>query len=143
MARRGSTDREDLARIVTLVGGSTLVLTASLVGVLALINGAPVGSRLPGYVLAMAVAFVVAVFLTEQHMNDSGRIIAKAGAIAFGMFVVVTLCSEGVIYVVEDPDGILASQLLLYFLAAGLIGTGLGYWGVRHWQEFVAAGSRL
>lgn len=144
MAHRGSTDTEYLARVGVLVGACTLVLTASFVGVLALINGSPgLGARLPAYVLAMAVAFVATVLFTEQRVSDGLDIIATAGAVALGAFVVVTLGSEGVIYAVEDPDGVLASQLLLYFLAAGLIGAGLGYWGVRHWQELVASGSRL
>jgi hypothetical protein len=41
-----------------------------------------------------------------------------------------------VIYAVTDPDEIVASQVLVYFVAAALICTGVGVWGLRHWREF-------
>lgn len=132
------------ARAAVLVVACTLVLTASFVGVLALIDGSPdFGSRLPVYVLAMAVAFVAAVFLAERRTASGRDILVTAAGVALAVFVLIALGGEGIVYAVRYPDRVIASDLLLYFVAAGLIGTGLGYWGVRHWREFAASGSRL
>lgn len=144
MAHRGANDGPYLGRIVVLVGGCTLVLTASFVGVLALVDGVrEMGSRLPAYVVAMAVAFVATVVVAEHHTTDGRDIITQAAAVALAMFVVALLGGEGVVYALGAPDRVLASQLLLYFLSAGLIGTGLGYWGMRHWRELLASGPGL
>jgi high-affinity Fe2+/Pb2+ permease len=73
----------------------------------------------------------------EAQSYDGPTIITLAGATALGTFVAVTLGGEGLVYAVRNPQQVVASQFLLYFLAAGLIGTGLGYWGINHWQELV------
>jgi len=137
-------DRRRAARLGGVVLVSTLVLTAAFVGVLALVSGGNdgVGGRLPVYVLAMAVAFVGFVVLVEQRLDarpgpiDGRRVLGTAGAFALTVLLAVSLSGEGVVYAVRNPDRVVASEVFLYFLAAGLVGTGLGYWGLRHWQEF-------
>ena len=137
-------DRGRAARLGGVVLASTLVLTAAFVGVLALVNGGNdgVGGRLPIYVLAMAVAFVAFLFAAEQRLErrsrsvDGRRVIVTAGGFAVTVLLAVALSGEGVVYAVRNPDQVVASEVSLYFLAAGLIGTGLGYWGLRHWREF-------
>jgi hypothetical protein len=137
-------DRGRAARLGGVVLASTLVLTAAFVGVLALVSGGNegVGGRLPAYVLAMAVAFVGFVVAAEQRFDgrsrsvDGRRVLVTAGAFALTVLVTVSLSGEGVVYAVRNPDQVVASEVSLYFLAAGLIGTGLGYWGLRHWREF-------
>ena len=139
-------NRGRAARLGGVVLASTLVLTAAFVGVLALVSGGNdgVGGRLPGYVLAMAVAFVGFVVAAEQRIDDrpgpvdGRRVIVTAGGFALTVFVTVALSGEGVVYALRNPGRVVASEVFLYFLAAGLIGTGLGYWGLRHWREFAA-----
>lgn len=139
-------DREAALRLAALVGGGTLVLTASIVGLLALADGGSPGlsARLPVYVLAGAVAFVAGLLLIEVRYEgraDATAIVGTAGAIAITVLVVVALSGEGVVYAAANPDRVLVSQNLLYFLAAGLVGTGLAYWAVRHWREFTGGGA--
>jgi high-affinity Fe2+/Pb2+ permease len=57
-------------------------------------------------------------------------------AIAVAVFVTVTLSGEGLVYAAANPAEVLVSRTLLYFLAAGLVGTGVAYWALRHWREF-------
>jgi hypothetical protein len=132
-------------RLGAVVLASTLVLTTAFVGVLAVVSGGNdgLGGRLPAYVLVMAVAFVGFVVLAEQRLGTGGgvdgrRVIVTAGGVALTVLVTVALSGEGVVYAVRNPEGVVASEVFLYFLAAGLIGTGLGYWGLRHWREFAA-----
>jgi len=140
-ARARRFDRESLARAGALVAGCTLVLTASFVGLVALLSAqAPgVGTRLPLYVLGTAGAFVGSILVLETRRSDGETIIAGAGAVAVGTFVFATLSGEGVVYAMQNPGQLVASQLIFYFLAAGMIGTGLGYWGIQHWQELAVA----
>lgn len=135
-------DRERVARLVGVVVVSTLVLTATFIGVVGLLSGgnADIGTRLPFYVLTMAVGFVGVVVLSEQRYGqraDGRSILATAGGVALAVFVVVALAGEGLVFASDNPGEVVLSELFLYFLAAGLIGTGLGYWGLRHWREFV------
>lgn len=135
---QGDIEREFLLRAGLLVLGSTLVLTASFVGLVALLVGeaSQVGTRLPYYVLAMAVAFVVAIFLLDDDRTDGVTVFLASVGISFAAFAVTSLAGEGLTYAVNQPAAVLANNLLVYFLAAGLIGTGLGFWGLRHWREF-------
>lgn len=130
-------DREALARAGALVAGCTLVLTASFVGLVALVSGAAVGvvDRLPLYVLGMASAFVGAIVVFEMEGEDGGRVLLIAGALALTTFLVTLLSGEGIVHALRHPGQVIASQLLLYLLAAGMIATGLGYWVGQHWQE--------
>jgi hypothetical protein len=137
-ARARQYDTESLARAGALVAACTLVLTASFVGLVALLTGsAPgVGGRLPLYVLGTAGAFVTAIVFLETKRLDGERIITAAASLALGTFVVATLSGEGVMYVVRNPGELVASQMAFYFLAAGMIATGVGYWAINHWDEF-------
>jgi mannitol-specific phosphotransferase system IIBC component len=137
MARRRRLDAESLGRAGVLVAGCTLVLTASFLGLGALVAGEATGlsDRLPVYVLGMATAFVGSVLIAETRGLDGRSVIGAAGATALGTFVILTLGGEGVLHAVRNPDALLTSQLLFYFLAAGMIATGFGYWAIKHWQE--------
>jgi hypothetical protein len=134
-------DGQRLARVGGVVGISTLILTATFIGVVALLSGGngDLGARLPLYVLAMALGFVGVVVLSEQRYGTRANgpsVLGTAGGVAFTVFVVVSLAGEGLVFASNNPGDVVLSELFLYFLAAGLIGTGLGYWGVRHWREF-------
>jgi hypothetical protein len=56
--------------------------------------------------------------------------------VAVVALIAISLSIEGVLFGLEYPDR-LFSNLLPYFLAAGLISTGLIIWALRHWREFV------
>jgi hypothetical protein len=116
---------------------STLALTASFVGLMALLTGDAVGlgSRIPLYVLTMAIAFVLGVVLLELRDRPGRLVLGGATGLSIGVLVLVTLAGEGFVYAAREPTEIVASTLVFYFLAAGLIATGLGYWGARHWRE--------
>jgi hypothetical protein len=134
-------DGQRIARVGGVVVVSTLILTATFIGVVALLSGGngDIGTRLPLYVLTMAVGFVGVVILSEQRYGKraNGRsILGTAGGVALTVFVVVSLAGEGLVFAGNNPGDVVLSELFLYFLAAGLIGTGLGYWGLRHWREF-------
>ncbi|MFB6143516.1 MAG: hypothetical protein ABEJ30_09275 [Halorientalis sp.] len=141
-ANRQRFDTEALGRAGALVAVCTLALTASFVGLVAIVSGEAAGlsERLPAYVLAMAAAFVGTVVVFEAANYDGATIITTAAAAALGALVVVTLGTEGVVFAARNPARVVASQFLLYFLAAGMIGTGLGYWGIQHWQELTDVG---
>jgi hypothetical protein len=136
-ARARQYDTESLARAGALVAVCTLVLTASFVGLVALLSAAApgVGTRLPLYVLGTAGAFVTAIVFLEARHLDGERIITTAGLLAVGTFVFATLSGEGLMYVVRNPGELVASQMAFYFLAAGMIATGVGYWAINHWDE--------
>lgn len=131
-------ERKYLGLFVGLIAASTLVVTASLIGVLALTEGlaAGVGSRIPYYVLAAAVVFVVLVVFLEYRLDDGSIIITTSSVVAAVSLVAVALSFEGILFAVENQNS-LFSNLLPYFIAAGLISTGLIIWGVNHWREFV------
>jgi len=132
--------REFARRTVGFVFGSSLVLTASFVGVLGLSSGdlTDVMSRLPFYSIGMAIVFVTAIFGLIRYDADGITAMLGAMGIAIVGFVVVALTGEGVLYALRFPDRVFGSQLLLYFLAAGLIGTGLGYWLLSYWRDLAA-----
>jgi hypothetical protein len=129
---------ESLARVGALVAGCTLVLTAAFVGVVALVSGLSPGlnTRLPVYVLVMAGSFVGTLLVVERRRRDGRQIIVTAAGVGTAAFVLVALAGEGLSYAAANPTEVFDPTLILYLLAAGLIGTGLGYWGVRHWREF-------
>lgn len=137
-------DGRTLARAAGLVGVSTAVVTAAFIGLVALLTGdaSQVSARLPVYVLVMAVVFVTFVFLIESRSDDGRTVIVSSVGVALLGFVVVLLAGEGVAFVVDQPDELLASQLIVYLVSAGLVCTGLAYWGLRHWREFATSGRR-
>jgi len=137
MAREPRVDRESLVRAGALVVACTFLLTASFVGLVALLSGqAPgIGSRVPLYVLGMAGTFVAVILVLEAQRVDGETVLASAGGLAFTTFLATTLSGEGIVFALRNPGVVVGSQFLFYFLAAGMIGTGLGYWAVNHWQE--------
>lgn len=131
-------ERKYLGVFVSLIAASTLVVTASLIGVLALTEGLVdgAGGRIPYYVLAAAIVFVVLVVFLEYKLDDGSLIITTSSVVAAVSLVAVALSFEGIMFAVENQTSLFAN-LLPYFLAAGLISTGLIIWGVNHWREFV------
>lgn len=124
--------------LVGLIAGSTLLVTSSLVGILALTEGlvGGLGGRVPYYVLVAAIVFVGLVVFLELKIDDGARIITSSVVVSVVALVAIGLSIEGVLFGLQFPDR-LFSNLLPYFLAAGLISTGLIIWALRHWREFV------
>lgn len=130
--------RRYLARTSGLATASTLVLTASFIGVLSFIEGATAGiwDRVPWYLVAAAILFTATVVLLERH-DATGKVIIGTATISGAIaFVVIMLMIEGLFYTIRYPEEVFVTQYVLYFLAAGLLGTGIGYWGIQHWREF-------
>lgn len=133
--------REYLIQAITVVGVSTLVLTASFVGILALMSGrlGVAGERLPWYALAMGVAFVSAVLGLSHQEADAETVLLASSGLGVITLVMSLLAVEGVMYAITAPEKVFASHLVVYFLAAGLIATGLTFWLVTYWREFIGS----
>ncbi|MFB6162158.1 MAG: hypothetical protein ABEJ86_01780 [Halococcoides sp.] len=129
----------DRARVVGAVLGSSLVLTASFLGIVALVSGeiADLPGRLPFYVLGAAVVFTVAMFALEDPGDHGVPIVTTTAALSVLGFVLLTFGAEGVRYAILNPTVVLTANVVVYFLAAGLICTALGYWALHHWREFL------
>lgn len=127
-------------RVLGVVVGVTVVMTASLVGIVALVSGEMSGvrGRLPYYVLVTAIAFVAGLWKLDDEGVDGVTVLIATSGIAIASGALFSLAVEGLRFGVRNPGEIVASQLVVYFLAAGLICTGLGMWGLRHWREFTA-----
>ncbi|EMA49020.1 MULTISPECIES: hypothetical protein [Halococcus] len=131
--------RQFFVRVSVVVAVATLFLTASFVGLLALLNGDLRGSssRIAWYLTIAAVAFVGVIILLETQDAAGTSIITTAAIVAVIVFVLVSLGVEGLLYAVRNPAAVFVSQTILYFFAAALIGSGVGYWALRHWREVV------
>lgn len=131
--------RKSLLRAGAVIGASTIVVTLSFIGILALVSEGPggLGERIPFYLILMGLAFVSTILILEYYQTDGQIIIITASVIGFLTLIAATLSVEGVLYAVAYPEDVLVSQLVYYFVAAGLISTGLGFWAVNHWREFV------
>lgn len=125
-------------QIGALIAVCTLVLVASFVGILALVSGQQTGTadRVPWYVVAGAVGFVLTIVVLELEVVEGRTVLATALGAGVGSTVVVLLVVEGVLFALRFPDEVFGTQLLVYLLAAALVATGLGYWLLEHWQEF-------
>lgn len=125
-------------RAVIVIGVSTFVLTAAFLGVLSLMTGGvvDVGDRLPFYLVLAGAAFVGTVVVLEEHGAEAEVILVTAVITGVLSLAAVSLGVEGVMFAVNNPDRVFVSQLVLYLVAAALIGTGLAYWGINHWREF-------
>ncbi len=134
-----------LARAGVFVALSTVALTAGFLGVVGLLTGSVTGvtDRLPFYVLLTALAFVGAIILLEESRNEALQVLIIAGVGGIFTFLLVTFGGEGVMFLLQNREEVVASQLLFYILAAGLIGTGLGYWALNHWPELSRHRSRI
>lgn len=122
---------------IGVIGANTLLLTASFVGVLAFVSGAvtDLPARLPWYFVVGAVLFVGTIVVLEEQELPGRTVILTATVVAAVGFLAVVFAVEGVLFAVDRPEALVVSRLLLYFLAAGLVGTGVGYWGLNHWRE--------
>jgi len=129
--------RQRAARLGGVVVGSTLTLSASFFGVVALATGFADGAlgRMPYYLLAAAAAFVGALVLLEEWRLDARTVMRTAAAVAVASFLLVGLSVEGVNFVITYPKAVVASQLFVYVLSAGMMATGLGFWTARHYRE--------
>ncbi len=134
-----------LARAGAFVAVSTVALTAAFLGIVGLLTGSVTGitERLPFYVLVTALAFVGAIVLLEESRNEALQVLVIAGVGGLFTFLLVTFGGEGVTFLLQNREEVVASQLLFYILAAGLIGTGLGYWALNHWPELSRYRSRI
>ncbi|AEN07274.1 hypothetical protein Halar_3701 [halophilic archaeon DL31] len=129
-------------RVAGVVIVSTVVLTAVFLGVLAVVTGkAPgLGGRVPVYMLLMAVAFVISVVGLIRCDVGGGVVLSAATGAGVLTFCIGLLAGEGVVFTVREPSAVFGSELVVYFLAAALIGTGLSYWTVNYWREFTNFG---
>lgn len=135
-------DGARLGRLGLVVLASTLSLTASFVGIVALASGAVSGTeaRLPLYVTAAAVVFVASILLFEGTRHRGKRALGAAALLALATLFVGGLGGEGVVYAAANPGVVLEVQLLGYLVSAAMLGTGLGYWLWRHWEALRVAG---
>lgn len=140
MAQLGRSGLETgtLLRVVVPILASTLVLTSAFLGALSLLTRSvpDFSARFPYYVLIMALGFVTALFLLERPRIDGSQVLMATVGLTVTVFVLVTLAGEGLAYALEYPSAVFQSDFILYLLAAGLIGSGLAYWTIRHWREF-------
>ena len=129
--------RERTLRLGGVVGGSTLALTMSFFGLIALLTGTAGGAmtRLPLYVFALAATFVGTLVALEDIHADAEAILKAAAGAAAGNFLLVALASEGSVYALRHPTEAVSSQLFVYVLSAGMIATGLGFWVANHYDE--------
>lgn len=134
---RRTRDRRFLARVGALIITCTTVLTLAFFGLVALLTGtaADIGTRLPFYVLGMAGVFVATIIGLEERRQEGQVILIAASSTAVIGGIIFTLGGEGIVYAANHPDQALASQQFLYLVAAGLIATGVGFWGINHWRE--------
>lgn len=135
----GTRDRDSPLLVQTglFVAASTVALTLSFLGLVALLTGGTSGieGRLPFYVLALAIAFVGSVVAFEGELSTGRDVLEATAASAVATFTFVFLAGEGVTFAVTFPDRVVSSQLLFYLLSAALIGTGVAYWGRNHWVD--------
>lgn len=141
--RRTRPGRTFVARIGVLVIACTAALTLSFIGIFAFVTGQAGGvvNRIPYYSLGMAVIFVTMIITLEQRQRknprDSRDTLVVATTTAIVTFLFITLGGEGFVYAARSPEQALAAQRFLYLVAAGLISTGLGYWGIENRREVI------
>ena len=131
--------RQFFIRVSVVITITTVFLTASFIGVLAVLDGEvnAFSTRLPWYLSATALAFVGTIVLLEDQGTSGASIITTALIVSVLVFAIVGLGVEGMFYAVEFTDRVFVSQLVVYFFAAALMGTGFGFWALRHWREFI------
>lgn len=130
--------RRYFGRTVGLAGASTIVITASFLGVLSVIESgfSALGDRIPWYLVGTSLIFLGLVFVLEDQGVEGREIIAITSVVSALALVVIALSVEGLYFAAQNPKSIITSTTVLYFLAAGMFGTGIGYWGIKHWREF-------
>jgi hypothetical protein len=135
-----SIDTGTVARAIVPIAGSTVLLTAAFLGVLAVLTNQVSGftDRFPLYVLLMAIGFVAALFLLERPNLEGTQILVATLGLTVTLFVIVTLAGEGVTFAMRNPNEVFVTNLIIYLVAAALIGSGLAFWSVRHWREYAS-----
>ncbi|MFW5918943.1 MAG: hypothetical protein ACOCSP_00185 [archaeon] len=135
-----SVDPGTVARTIVPIAGSTVLLTASFLGVLAVLTNQVSGftDRFPFYVLLMAIGFVAALFLLERPNLEGTQILVATLGLTVTIFVTVTLAGEGLSFAMRNPDEVFVTKLIFYLVAAALIGSGLAFWSIRHWREYAS-----
>ena len=136
---RAAIPREVLPKAVGLIAVSTLLLTTAFLGVLAIVSGGgnpDIADRIPVYLLLAAAVFVAFIVLLEQRDLDGQTVLVSTTAIAVATGALAWLVGEGLVYVWNEHESIIASQLIVYLLAAAIACTGLFYWTLNHWREF-------
>lgn len=128
----------DVFRVSVLVVFFSFLLTAAMYGVVAVfVNGVEnLTNRIPYYVVVGALVFVVSMFILEDPSESGLPIITTTTGLGIAGFLLVGFAWEGIRYSILYPTELLASSLVLYFLAAALICTATGYWSLHHWREF-------
>lgn len=113
---------------------STLALTASFVGLVALARGEVqrTPERLPIYATAAAAAFVGGIVVFEEAGHRGRRALVGATLAGAATLFVTGLGGEGVVYALDTPEAVFEIQLLGYLLSAALMGTGVGDWALRN-----------
>lgn len=136
----GSRSREANLTAAGAIVGFTVVLTASFVGVVAFLSRETGGiqGRLPFYVLAAAIAFVVLLWYLDDVGQEGTAVLLAVSGLTAVSFVLITLSMEGTVYAIREPTRVFNPQLIVYFVAAALICTGLGIWALHHWREFTS-----
>ena len=128
-----------LSPVLLTVVASTVLLTAAFVGLAALWSQElQPGSttRLPFYLLAFAVAFLLALWKLDDRHQDGLTVLIAVSGIALLAGLLVGFAVEGAVYAAYNPWEVIETQLIVLFAAAAIICTALGLWGVRHWREF-------
>jgi len=136
---RASLPRDALPKAVALIAVSTLLLTAAFLGVLAIVSGGGnpgIGNRAPVYLLLAAAVFVTFIVLLEQRDLDGRTVLVSTTSIAVATGALVWLVGEGLMYLYLNHEDVIASQLIVYLIAAAVACTGLFYWTLNHWREF-------
>ena len=130
-------DRETVVTLGGVVLASTVLLTACFVGILSLVTNGFVdfADRLPVYSMVTGVVFVSAIIGFARTGTDARIVISGAIGGSMLAFVLVSLAIEGAVYTTRAPDAVVSSQLIFYFVAAGLIATGCVYWVATYWRE--------
>lgn len=138
MVDSGQNPRDYYKRGVVITLGSTLVLTASLIGILAFMSNSVTGlnNRLPWYAVGAGIIFVGTILLLEFNESSGQTIIITASGTTLLGLIGIVLAAEGVIFTINYPERVVLSDLLVYLFAAGLFSTGVFYWGVNHWREY-------
>lgn len=131
--------RDVLPKAVALIAVSTLLLTAAFLGVLAIVadGGNPdIEDRAPVYLLLAAAVFVTFIVLLEQRDLDGRTVLVSTTSISVATGALVWLVGEGLMYLYLNHENVIASQLIVYLVAAAVACTGLFYWTLNHWREF-------
>lgn len=130
--------QSDVFRVSVLVVLFSFLLTAAMYGVVAVfVEGVEnLTTRVPYYVVVGALVFVISMFVLEDPSESGLPIITTTTGLGVAGFLLAGFAWEGLRYAVYFPEKLLASSLVLYFLAAALICTATGYWSLHHWREF-------